>query len=98
MISDAWAVCREIRRRRGWTQRQLAEAADTTPATVARIEKARMEPTLLLLTRLATAAELDLVVDVREVDPDEHKARSATRELTAEERLRQNDQISALRL
>lgn len=98
MISSAWAICREIRRRAGWTQRRLAEAAGTTPATIARIEKARMEPTLLMLTRLAAAADLDLAVQVRDRDPDEAKARAALRALSPEERLRQNQRMTAMRV
>ena len=96
MSSDAWAVCREVRRRRGWSQRRLAEAVGASPATIARIEKARMEPTLDLLTRIVRAAGYDLTVSVREPSPDESDVRSAVRALSVEDRLRQNDRLSAL--
>lgn len=70
--------------------------AGVSPATVARIEKGRMEPTLDLMTRLASAAGLDLVVEIREPDADERKERIAARSLSHEERLEQNDNLSRL--
>jgi transcriptional regulator with XRE-family HTH domain len=96
MTSNAWALCREIRRTRGWSQRRLAEEARTTPATIARIEKGRMEPSLELLERLARAAGLDIRMEVRPRDPDEAKARAQTRGLKPEQRLRRNDKLSRL--
>lgn len=97
MMSDAWAICREIRALRGWTQRRLAEAAGVAHSTVARIEKARMEPTLSELQRLARAAGFDLRIEIAPVDPDSRKSRQLARGLTDEERLVQNDRLSALR-
>lgn len=96
MLSDAWAVCRELRRRAGLSQRALARLAGVTPATVARIEKGRMEPTLSLLTRIVRATGYDLRVTLAERDPDERKARLHAESLTDEERLRQNDHLSLL--
>lgn len=96
MASDAWAVCREIRRRTGLSQRGLAVRSGVTPATIARIEKGRMEPTLALLERIARGARLEIEVGMRPFDPDEHKARIAARSLTDEERLEQNDALSKL--
>jgi len=97
MASDAWALCREIRRRRGWTQRTLAQQAGTTPAIIARIEKGRMQPTIQLLGRIARAAGFELAISISDIDPDETKARTHARSLTLEQRLRQNDRLSALR-
>lgn len=55
-----------------------------------------MEPTLDLMRHIAGAAGLEMVVAIRETDPDERKARLAARSLTDEERLRQNDNLSRL--
>lgn len=97
MASTAWAICREIRHLSGLSQRELASRARTTPATIARIEKGRMEPTLDLLERLARAAELDLRIRVEAADPDARKARSAARSLSPEQRLKENDRLTRLR-
>jgi putative transcriptional regulator len=45
----------DLRRRAGWTQQQLAERAETSRLTVARIEQGRQEPRVGLATRLARA-------------------------------------------
>lgn len=98
MSSDAWAVCREIRRRAGLNQRELAARAGVTPATIARIEKGRMEPTLDLLQRIARGADFDIVLSLSRRDADDEKAKRHSRSLTDEQRLRQNDQLSILRM
>jgi len=96
MASAAWALVRDLRVRKGFSQRQLAALAGVTPATIARIEKGRMEPTLALLTKIVAAAGLELQVSLSDPDPDERKARLAMLALTPEERLKQNDRLSAL--
>lgn len=94
MASDAWAICKEARRRSGMSQRALAAGAGVTPATVARIEKGRMEPTLDLLRRIVRAAGLELRAEVAAADPDERKAKLQAKRLTPEQRLEQNDALS----
>lgn len=96
MASDAWALCRELRHRAGLSQRALARAAGVTPATIARIEKGRMDPTFSLLRKIVRAAGYDLRVSLAEEDPDERKARLHAEALTDEERLRQNDHLTRL--
>lgn len=96
MASAAWALVRDLRVRTRLSQRQLASAAGVTPATIARIEKGRMEPTVALLTKIVAAAGLELELKLREPDPDERKARQAMLALTPEERLKQNDRLSVL--
>lgn len=54
---------RELREERGWSQRQLAEAAAMTQSAVARFEAGGTVPTLPVLERLARA--LDVRLDVR---------------------------------
>lgn len=97
MASTAWTLCREMRARTGMSQRELAQRAAVPPATIARIEKGRMEPTLALLERIAAAADLALTLSLSPVDPDERKARSAMRALSVADRLRQNDRLNAVR-
>lgn len=98
MSSDAWAVCREIRRRGSLSQRALAAKAGVTPTTIARIEKGRMEPTLDLLQRIARGAGLSLRLAISPADPDEKKAKRQAYLLTDEQRLRQNDDLSRVRI
>lgn len=45
---------------RGWSQRQLAEAAGVPVSTVARIESATRQPSLVTISRLLAAADLEL--------------------------------------
>ena len=53
---------RELRTQRGWSQRQLAEAAGMTQSAVARFEAGGTTPTIPVLERLARAFAVDLVV------------------------------------
>lgn len=80
------------------SQRALAAKAGVTPATIARIEKGRMEPTLELLQRIARGAGMNADVSLSSLDPDEEKAKRQSQMLSDEERLRQNDHLSRLRL
>lgn len=59
---DVGALIRGERRRRGWTQAQLAEAADVTRAWIIAIEHGKQSAELLLVLR--TLAALNLVADV----------------------------------
>src|SRR5258706_14233329 len=97
MASEAWGLCREIRRRAGLSQREIAARANTTPATIARIEKGRMEPTLDLLARIARAAGTELRIEVGQRDADDLKARAQARALTLEQRPEHNDPRVSLR-
>jgi len=55
------ALVRDERRRRGWSQRNLAEAAGTNHEAVRRLESAQTDPRLTTVLRLLVA--LDLVRD-----------------------------------
>jgi transcriptional regulator with XRE-family HTH domain len=96
--SSAYAICLSARRRAGLSQRALAAATGVSPSTVARIEKGRMEPTLALLTRLVEACglELRLVLSGPESRLSDDQRRAG--ELSVEDRLRENERLSALRL
>ncbi|GAA5174787.1 hypothetical protein GCM10023321_79430 [Pseudonocardia eucalypti] len=58
------AAVRELRLARGWSQAQLAAAADMTQSAVARFEAGGTTPTLPVLSRIANALDADLTVRV----------------------------------
>jgi transcriptional regulator with XRE-family HTH domain len=49
---------RELRKARGWTQEELAEAADLHENYVSRLETGEQEPGLFVILRLARAFEM----------------------------------------
>jgi len=55
---------RDLREQRGWTQAELARAAEMTQSAVARFEAGGTVPTLPVLDRLAQALDADLTVTV----------------------------------
>lgn len=55
------------RRRRGWTQKELARRAGTTQPAIARLESGRAQPRMRTLRKLAEVLEARLVVRL-EVD------------------------------
>lgn len=60
-------VARQIlhaRLERGWTQRDLAEKAETKQANISRLENALLNPTIEMLQKLANALGTRLVIDV----------------------------------
>jgi ribosome-binding protein aMBF1 (putative translation factor) len=61
----AYEIGREVRTLReakGWSQRELAEAAGMTQPAIARCEAGGTVPTLPVLERLAAALDVELVV------------------------------------
>lgn len=80
-------LVREMRKRAGLTQRELAERLGTTQSAIARLEGNVGLPTLDRLSRIAEACGLEL--QVRIVDADDHDwsmvARNAR--LTPQERI-----------
>ena len=85
-------MLRLARAQRGWSQRQLAEAAGVPVSTVARIESGARQPSLVTVSRLLAAADLELrarlepyddhddVLDARHaaLAPDEQAQRAAS--------------------
>ncbi|MEV0626479.1 helix-turn-helix domain-containing protein [Nonomuraea wenchangensis] len=55
---------RQMRESRGWSQSELARAADMTQSAVARFEGGGTVPTLPVLERLAKAPDADLEVRI----------------------------------
>lgn len=56
---------------KGWTQQQLAEAADMKQANISAIERAGVVPTLSLVKRLAKALDIRVVIVVDEIDGED---------------------------
>lgn len=59
---------RELRRERGWTQEELAEAADLHENYVSRLETGEQEPGLFVILRLSAAFSIgagDLLTTMR---------------------------------
>jgi transcriptional regulator with XRE-family HTH domain len=59
---------REMRRRAGLSQRELAECMGSTQSAIARMERGETEPKLCTLEKLAEALNQDLLVHVRAVE------------------------------
>lgn len=68
--TEQWAgsLLLQARQRRGWTQRQLAAEAGVPTSTVARIESGARQPSLVTLSRLFAAADLELRIQVADYD------------------------------
>ena len=85
-------LLRLARAQRGWSERRLAEAAGVPVSTVARIESGARQPSLVTISRLLAAADLELrarlepyddhddVLDARQaaLTPDEQAQRAAS--------------------
>ncbi len=63
----------ECRKERGLTQQQLANVSGVDRANIARFENANYNPTVEMLTRLATSMGKKLVVSLEEDDSDRQK-------------------------
>jgi transcriptional regulator with XRE-family HTH domain len=63
-------LVREMRKRAGLTQAELAERTGTTQSAIARLERGHGRPTLERLSTIAEVCGLDL--QVRLVDADDH--------------------------
>jgi transcriptional regulator with XRE-family HTH domain len=59
---------RELREKRGLSQRELAERLGTTQSAVARLEAGNVSPSLPTLDKLADALGVELVVGFVDVD------------------------------
>ena len=83
-----WAanLLRDARVRRGWSQRRLAEAAGVPASTVARIESSTRQPSLVTLSRLLAAADLELRIRVDEYDDHDDVLDARRAAMTAQQR------------
>ncbi|MDM4762928.1 helix-turn-helix domain-containing protein [Galbitalea sp. SE-J8] len=86
-------LVREARKRVGWTQQRLADAAGTTQSSIARLESGRTSPAfddVLRLLRLM-GMDLDLMLVERD-DSDWQQAKTSWLPLSPEQR---HDQLLA---
>jgi transcriptional regulator with XRE-family HTH domain len=83
----AWAIVREARHRAGLTQRELAQRAGKAQSEIAKIERARRDPSLSTLERLVSAAGFDLQIHLVPHDAHDEDLIRAMLALTPEERL-----------
>jgi transcriptional regulator with XRE-family HTH domain len=60
---------RELRKARGWTQEELAEAADLHENYVSRLETGNQEPGLFVILRLCSALRVSVDELVRPTYP-----------------------------
>jgi len=97
VASPSYALCRQIRRRAGLSQRALADRADVSPSTIARIERGRLEPTLDLLLRLVDAADLQLRLVLEPDDGSERRHRERRAAMTVDERFTEAAAVASLR-
>ena len=78
-------MLRLARSQRGWSQRQLAEAAAVPVSTVARIESGTRQPSLVTVSRLLAAADLELRARLEPYDDHDDVLDARHAALTPEE-------------
>ncbi|HJR25082.1 MAG TPA: helix-turn-helix transcriptional regulator [Acidimicrobiales bacterium] len=88
-------LIREVRRRAGLSQTELAERLGTTQSAIARIER-HGSPTLARLSEVAQACGFDIHLRLVPFDAEEWGQVKANAELPAEERVRRS--LGAIRL
>jgi transcriptional regulator with XRE-family HTH domain len=79
-------LLRLARAQRGWSQRQLAEAAGVPVSTVARIESGTRQPSLVTISRLLAAADLELRARLEPYDDHDDVLDARRTVLTPEQR------------
>jgi len=78
-------LLRLARAQRGWSQRRLAEAAGVPVSTVARIESGARQPSLVTISRLLAAADLELRARLEHYDDHDDVLDARQAALTPEE-------------
>jgi len=78
-------LLRLARQQRSWSQRQLADAAGVPVSTVARIESGARQPSLVTISRLLAAADLELRVRVEAYDDHDDVLDARRAALTSEQ-------------
>ena len=63
MLLSLGKKIRELRKARGWTQRQLASAVKITPEYVSKIETGKQSVSIMTLEQIAEALSMELIVD-----------------------------------
>jgi transcriptional regulator with XRE-family HTH domain len=80
-------LVREARRRAGLTQRELAELADTTQSSIARLESGRTSPSFDQVIRLVRCCGFRLHVSLDPYDDSDMAQAEALLRLTVDERI-----------
>lgn len=88
-------LVREARRRVGWTQSQLAEAAGTTQSAIARLESGRTSPAFDDVLRYLRLMGLDLDLMLVERDDSDWAQAERTLALSPEQRHERHARITA---
>lgn len=79
-------LLRLARVQRGWSQRQLAEAAGVPSSTVGRIEAGSRQPSMVLMARLLAAADLEMRVQLAPYDDHDDVLDALRAQLSDEQR------------
>ncbi len=82
-------LLRLARAQRGWSQRQLAEAAGVPVSTVARIESGARQPSLVTLSRLLVAADFELRTRLEAYDDHDDVLDASLQAMTPEQQAQQ---------
>jgi transcriptional regulator with XRE-family HTH domain len=83
-------LIREARRRAGLSQTALAERLGTTQSALARLERARTEPSFERVVAAARACGFDLIPELRPADDSDWSVASANLALTVDQRVQQH--------
>lgn len=87
---ESTAVLRQLRHRKGWSQRELAEKAGVPQSTVGRIETGALSPRLDTLERLAFALDAEVVIQPKRDRGIDRTLIQQLLRLSPAERIRQN--------
>jgi transcriptional regulator with XRE-family HTH domain len=91
----AGQLLREVRRRHGLTQGQLAARARTSQAAISRIERDRVSPSVAMLARLLDLMGEQLVLGAERIDYGfDETLLEKTLAMTVEERIRHGTSFS----
>ncbi len=83
-------LLRLARIERGWSQRQLALVAGVPSSTVGRIEAGLRQPSLVMLSRLLAAADLELRVRIEPYDDHDDVLDAMRARLSESQRVEQD--------
>jgi transcriptional regulator with XRE-family HTH domain len=83
-------LIREARRRAGLSQAALAERLGTTQSALARLERARTEPSFERVVASLRACGFDMIPEIRPSDDSDWSVASANLALSVDQRVRQH--------
>lgn len=95
MHEAAASLLRLARRERGWSQRRLAAEAGVPTSTVGRIESGARQPSLVMLSRLLAAADLEPRIHLEPYDDHDDVLDARRAALTADQRAEADEAFAA---